>query len=133
MPATSTPSTIVWKRVPMVATLKPGARRAINATPAVTAAMASSGAGTLRVIRGSAPQQRERHRGDGEIGGVRGPARSPERGELVEEVFGQRPRVEPERVLDLQRRDHDRDAGREAGRHRVGNELDQVARAGRRP
>jgi len=49
MPATSTPPTMVWKRVPIVDTLKPGTSRAISATAAVTAARASSGAGILRV------------------------------------------------------------------------------------
>jgi len=53
MPATSTPPTMVWNRVPIVATSRAGNSRAIRATPAVTPAIAISGAGTLRVTRGN--------------------------------------------------------------------------------
>ena len=65
--------------------------------------------------------------------GARVAARAPAPRRAPGKCSGSAADVEAEEVLELQRGDDDRDAGGEAGRHRVGHELDQPAEARRAP
>ena len=132
MPARITPPTVVRKRVPMVATVEPRqpARRA-RARPAPPAASATSGAGIRRgqprPERAAAPAWRAPMRSSP---GASVGARPRQRRDPLEVVLGRCAELQPEEVLELQRGDDHRDAGGEAGGHRVGDELDQPPRRG---
>ena len=110
----STPSTVVWKRRADRRDVERRARAgASSATAAATAAIAISGAGTLRVSRGQREQQRERRRAATPSSPACAVARAlPQRGELARRSARAAARSSrPSDVLELERRDHDGDAG----------------------
>ena len=92
---------VVWNRVPMVATPNPGANFASTATATAATAIASSGAGILRVSRGDGAARANVASGNRELRRTRGPRACQKAASLPDEMFGQRPGLEAERVLDL--------------------------------
>ena len=75
-------------------------------------------------------QHRQRRRSDPSSAERGAAPRVPHRRDPIEEVLRAARQLQPEHVLDLQRRDHRGDAGGEARRDRVGDELDEAPEPG---
>src|SRR2546425_1011211 len=111
-----------------VAAMPPKNGAAMLARPWPTSS--ASGSWRLPVLPSAmTAEQRECRRGHAALDERGAAARRPERGDLLRKAVRHAPHVEPEDVLQLQRGDHRGDAGREAGRHRMGDELDETPEA----
>ena len=131
MPATVPPSVpTAWKRLPIVATSKPGTLRAHAAATTARRRQRDERRGHLGPEARPQQQEGEREEADGRVPHARRRQRLDEGPHAVHVVIRVALDLQAEEVLDLQRRDHDRDARGEAGRDRVGHELDEAAHAG---
>ena len=93
MPANTCPSTVVWKRLPMVST---GNARCSHDRRPDDAQSATSGAGTRRVSLGTSISRAKVAAADGDLGERGRAARLPEGAGPVEEVLRHLGDAEPE-------------------------------------
>jgi len=126
MPWPTRPRTRYWKRLAIVATSKPGQKRARSAA-AQAPRPGPRGSGDQAAEARPGDENGQGEDADREVRAVDGGQRLRQRLHALDEVLGHVLHAQAEEVPHLEGGDDDRDARGEAGGHREGHELDEAA------